>query len=218
MSRSINPQNKRDLNQGIQHLWSKFGGHSLNGWWVIAWTSSNGVNFDFEVKFDLEGQGQSPPKTIGNLTKVFSTYGLNLVILAWKVDELSRGQTWWRADGRMQATTIPEGQYWPRVKMNPVCKELNLSSQNVSDCALCHSWPILKNHENPLIDFTAMLLTNTPRCLGGRPWNSLGRFETVWLLICCVVPDISWECYVWVWCQFPKQVGGLHKLTCHRHI
>ena len=82
--------------------------------------AQNGVNFDFEVKFDLEGQGQSPPKTIGILTKVFYTYGLNLVILAWMGDELSRGQTWWRTDGRTdgqtQATTIPEGQYWPRVK------------------------------------------------------------------------------------------------------
>ena len=36
---------------------------------VLAWTgdelspgkAQNGVNFDFEVKFDLEGQGQSPP-------------------------------------------------------------------------------------------------------------------------------------------------------------
>ena len=35
--------------------------------------AKNGVNFDFEAKFDLEGQGQSPPKTIGIL---------NLVILA----------------------------------------------------------------------------------------------------------------------------------------
>ena len=82
--------------------------------------AQNGVNFDFEVKFDLEGQGQSPPKTIGILTKVFYTYGPNLVILAWTGDELSRGQTWWRTDwrtdGRTQATTIPEGQYWPRVK------------------------------------------------------------------------------------------------------
>ena len=81
--------------------------------------AQNGVNFDFEVKFDLEGQGQSPPKTIGILTKVFYTYGPNLVILAWTGDELSRGQTWWRTDGltdgRTQATTIPEGQYWPRV-------------------------------------------------------------------------------------------------------
>ena len=84
--------------------------------------AQNGVNFDFEVKFDLEGQGQSPPKTIGILTKVFYTYGPNLVILAWTGDELSRGQTWWRTDGltdgRTQATTIPEGQYWPRVKKN----------------------------------------------------------------------------------------------------
>ena len=96
---------------------------------ALAWTvdelsreqAQNGVNFDFEVKFDLEGQGQSPPKTIGILTKVFYTYGLNLVILAWTDDELSRGQTWWRTDwrtdGRTQATTIPEGQYWPRVKI-----------------------------------------------------------------------------------------------------
>ena len=37
---------------------------------ILAWTSDelscrqaqNGVTFDFEVKFDLEGQGQSPPK------------------------------------------------------------------------------------------------------------------------------------------------------------
>ena len=62
--------------------------------------AQNGVNFDFEVKFDLEGHGQSPPKTIGILTKVFYTYGPNLVILAWTGDELWRGQTWWRTDGR----------------------------------------------------------------------------------------------------------------------
>ena len=54
--------------------------------------AQNGVNFDFEVKYDLEGQGQSPPKTIGTLTKVFYTYGLNLVILGRTGDELSRGQ------------------------------------------------------------------------------------------------------------------------------
>ena len=67
---------------------------------ILAWTgdellcrqAQNRVTFDFEVKFDLEGQGQSPPKTIGILTKVFYTYGLNLVILAWKGDELSRRQ------------------------------------------------------------------------------------------------------------------------------
>ena len=54
--------------------------------------TQNGVNFDFEVKFHLEGQGQSPPKTIDTLTKVFYTYGPNLVILARTGDELSRRQ------------------------------------------------------------------------------------------------------------------------------
>ena len=51
-----------------------------------------GVNSDFEVKFDLEGQGQLPPKTIGTLTKVFCIFGPNLAILAWTGPKLSRGQ------------------------------------------------------------------------------------------------------------------------------
>ena len=83
--------------------------------------AQNGVNFDFEVKFDLEGQGQSLPKTIGILTKVFYIYGSNLVILAERGDELLHGQARdWRTDGhtrrQTQATTIPKGQNWPRVK------------------------------------------------------------------------------------------------------
>ena len=85
---------------------------------ALAWTgdelsrkqTQNGVNFDFEVKFDLEGQCQSPPKTTFILTKVFYTYGPNLVILAWTGDELSRGQTWWRTDAGNDNT---RGQYWP---------------------------------------------------------------------------------------------------------
>ena len=96
---------------------------------ILVWTgdelscrqAQNGVTFDFEVKFDLEGHGQSSRKTIGTLTKVFYTYGPNLVILAWTDDELSRGQasayrTHRRTDRQTQATTIPEGQNWPRVK------------------------------------------------------------------------------------------------------
>ena len=67
---------------------------------VLAWTgdelshgqAQNGVNFDFEVKFDLEGQSQSPQKTIGILTNVFYTFGPNLAILDWTGPELSRGQ------------------------------------------------------------------------------------------------------------------------------
>ena len=35
---------------------------------------------------------QSTPQTIGILTKVFCTSGPNLVVLAWKGDELLHGQ------------------------------------------------------------------------------------------------------------------------------
>ena len=64
---------------------------------LLAWTgdallceqAQNGVNFDFKVKCDLEGQGQTPTNTIWILTKVFYTYDPNLVILAWTGDELS---------------------------------------------------------------------------------------------------------------------------------
>ena len=76
----------------------------------------NGVNFDFEVKFDLEGQGQSLPKTIGILTKVFYIYGPNLVILAERSDELSRGQARvWRTDGHTQTDRRRQRQY-PKAK------------------------------------------------------------------------------------------------------
>ena len=87
---SINPKINRDLNSAKMHLWSKFGNLDFK----TNSQTQNGVNFDFEVKFDLEGQGQSPPKTKGILIKVFYTYGPNLVILAGTGDELSRGQTW----------------------------------------------------------------------------------------------------------------------------
>ena len=39
-SRSIMPETIKDLNQGLLHLWSKFGDPSLNRWRVIMWTSS----------------------------------------------------------------------------------------------------------------------------------------------------------------------------------
>ena len=72
------------------------------------------INFDFEVKFDLEGQGQSLSKTIGILTKVFYIYGPNLVILAERGGELSCGQARdWRTDGHTDRCT--QRQY-PKAK------------------------------------------------------------------------------------------------------
>ena len=88
---------------------------------VLAWTgdvlshrqAQNGVNFDFEGKFDLEGEGQPPLKTIGILTKVFYTCASNLVILAWTGLELSREQasdwhTDWHTDAGNDNTRRPK--------------------------------------------------------------------------------------------------------------
>ena len=85
-------QNYRDLNQCILHLWSEFGDPSLNGWLVMVRTSSKWGNLDFGLIFDLEGKGWSLHKTIGTLTKLFCTFGPNLVILAWTGPELLPGQ------------------------------------------------------------------------------------------------------------------------------
>ena len=88
---------------------------------VLAWTgdelshgqAQNWVNFDFEGKFDLEGKGQSPLKTIGILTKVFYTCVSILVILTWTDLELSRGQasdwhTDWHTDAGNDNTRRPK--------------------------------------------------------------------------------------------------------------
>ena len=68
--------------------------------------AQNGVNSYFKVKFDLEGQCQLAPKTIGTLTKVFCIFGPNLAILAWTGPELSRGQASdWHTDGQTDTHT-----------------------------------------------------------------------------------------------------------------
>ena len=89
---------------------------------ILAWTGDelwcgqpqNGVNFDFKINLT--------PKTIGTLTKVFCIFGPYLVILALASPKLSRKQAsdWYthtHTYRQMQATTLPEGQNWPWVKI-----------------------------------------------------------------------------------------------------
>ena len=52
------------IGQNLEILTSTGGGWSCE-------QAQNCVNFDFQVKFDLEGQGQPTPKTIGILIKLF---------------------------------------------------------------------------------------------------------------------------------------------------
>ena len=127
---------------------------STGGEWSRG-QAQNCVTFDFQVKFDLEGQGQSTPNTIGILTKLFCMSGSNLVILAETSDKLSRGQARdWRPHGQTQATTIPEGQNWPRVKTS--LHIINEKYWNVVGCVIklfiiihapdIYFWPIAFIH------------------------------------------------------------------------
>ena len=98
----------------------------------LAWTgeellcgqAQNGLNFDFEVIFDLEDQGKSPPQNNRDLSHLWSKFG-DPSFNGWWV--IARRSTWLphtQTDGRTdthrqtQATTIPEGQNWPRVKIH----------------------------------------------------------------------------------------------------
>ena len=91
-------------------------------------TSSKWVNLDFDLIFDLEGHNQLLHETLGTLTKLFCTFGPNLVIQAWKgpkiyhadkqvIDTQTDTDTHRHTHIQMQATTIPEGQNWPQVKI-----------------------------------------------------------------------------------------------------
>ena len=95
---------------------------------ILAWMGGEswcgqaqyGVNLDFQVKFDLEGQGPSVHKTIGTLTKAFCIFGPNLVILAWTGPELSCGQASdWHTDRQTDRHTHTDAgnnnTRWPKL-------------------------------------------------------------------------------------------------------
>ena len=97
---------------------------------TLAWTddklssgqAQNDVKFDFQVKFDLEGQGRSPHKTIGTLTEVFCICAPNFVILAWTSEELSRGQTSdWHTDRHTHTDAGNDNTRRPWVKNYSSC-------------------------------------------------------------------------------------------------
>ena len=67
--------------------------------------AQNWVKFDFEVKLDFQGQGQSPSKTIGTLTNGFCAFSPNLVILTWNGSQVIMQTTFWSIDTQMDGHT-----------------------------------------------------------------------------------------------------------------
>ena len=108
---------------------------------VLAWTgdelslgqAQNGVNFYFEGKFDLEGKGQSTPQNNRDLNQgllhLHFKFGDPSLNGSRVIARTSKWLTHRLTDTQTQATTIPEGQTWPRVKMLIV-------STNLFPCSL----------------------------------------------------------------------------------
>ena len=104
-SRSIAPQNNKDHNQRILHLWSKFGDPSLNAWMgdeLWCRQALNGVNFDFSPYIWPWRSRSIAPQNNRDLSwgalHLWSKFGDP----SWKGWWVTRGQTWWRTDGHRQ--------------------------------------------------------------------------------------------------------------------
>ena len=136
------------------HFWSIFRNPHFIWYWLIARTNSqaqNGVNFDFQVQFDLEDHGQSPHKTIGILIKVFYISDPILVILAWTVDELSHGQAHdWRTHTHTHTHAGNDNTWRPK---------LASGKKNLSTC-----WIVLKMIKDAFIisNISWILLNRRP--------------------------------------------------------
>ena len=138
------------------------------------------MTFDFEVKFDLEGQGQSPPKTIGILTKVFYTYGPNLVILAWTGDELSRGQASdYRTHGRTDTQTDAGNDNTRRPKLASGKNTIKGTINSGMCTILLNPYPVLPNR-SPLFLYLCMSMIMPPNSCGNMQKHGyLCCFHTV---------------------------------------
>ena len=131
--------------------------------------AQNGVNFDFEVKFYLEGHGQSTPKTMGILSKVFYTYGQNLVILAGMGDKLSRGQRMdW--DNSIVPFFLQNGRGTKKVSRS---WDATVAAQKVfpplSVKSTCWKWPARSWEILPDLNTANMTMTAAQYSLAHRP-------------------------------------------------
>ena len=127
----------------------------------------NGVNFYFGVQFVLEGQSQSPHKTIEIFTKLFCITGPNLVILAWISDDLFHGQRIdTRTDRQIQAMAIPWGRNWPQVKtLRNHCHEVKFYTVIERCWIIDNNLEVLENTEAINMKRSATFLHFAPKFL-----------------------------------------------------
>ena len=121
-SRSIVPQNIKYLNQNMLHLWSKFGDPSLNGWWIMMRKISKwGKFWCLSWIWPWRSRSITPQNNIDlnqGLLHLWSKFGDPSLNALRVITQKSWGwHTHRHTHRQMQATTIPEGQNWPRLKL-----------------------------------------------------------------------------------------------------
>ena len=86
--KATNPQNKRDLNQGVLHFCPNLVVLVSIGGDLSRGQAQHGVNFDFKFNLTLKVK-VNRPKTTRTLTKLFFTSGPHLVTLtsSWTSSE-----------------------------------------------------------------------------------------------------------------------------------
>ena len=185
MSSSINPQNNRDPKLFLTKVFCTSGLNLV----VLAWTgdelsrgqAQNGVNFDFEVKFDLDGQGQSPPQNYKNLNQgllhIWSKFG-DPSLMSYPTDKLViDAQT--HTHRQTQATTIPRVKKKLFIFPNSPTAGLNISKNcHLPDLQNWAFFPSVyikckkKLSWNPLA-WLVVLLDPRLRAMGYvKPWGS----------------------------------------------
>ena len=127
------------------HFRSKFGDSSMHGWWVMGRTSSKWGKiwlsswiWPWRSRSIIPKNNRHLNQGLLHLCSKFGDSSLNewWVIVRtspWLTHTHTDTRTHGHTDTQTQATTIPEGQNWPRVKI-----QLRSKTQN-----LPHPWPAL---------------------------------------------------------------------------
>ena len=102
----------RDLNNAKMHFCSKFGNCNFSWWWVMACTRSKwGKFWLWSSIWPSRSRSIIPQNGWWVIARTNS----------WLTDTRTHTHTYTHT----QATTIPEGQNWPRVKVTEFCSGVN---------------------------------------------------------------------------------------------
>ena len=110
------------INGAKMHFWPKFGNTDFNWWWLIARTSSKWGKFWHLSSIWPWSSRSTAPKNNRDLNQGLLHLWSKFSGSSWNGWWVTARTSWWLTDRHThththtQATTIPEGQNWLRVK------------------------------------------------------------------------------------------------------